>query len=192
MDKYYGNVCELDIIFNFQKAYFILDELLLAGEMQESSKKNVLRCISQQDSLEDMEVRSQRSYIKAGCKKLFHPGSLDNCPDFILGSFPLFSTPNVPRLTFPGACIRSRMMALPKSCDDQKKFLGFHIFVALDALGWHICMSTTYDTLDANGYGTTGRGNRERCITGSRHALIDPPWFEGSLHGFCFNTLQSM
>lgn len=56
MDKYYGNVCELDIIFNFQKAYFILDELLLAGEMQESSKKNVLRCISQQDSLEDMEA----------------------------------------------------------------------------------------------------------------------------------------
>jgi hypothetical protein len=56
MDKYYGNVCELDIIFNFQKAYFILDELLLAGEMQESSKKNVLKCISQQDSLEDMEV----------------------------------------------------------------------------------------------------------------------------------------
>ena len=58
MDKYYGNVCELDIIFNFQKAYFILDELLLAGELQESSKKNVLRCISQQDSLEDMEVRT--------------------------------------------------------------------------------------------------------------------------------------
>jgi hypothetical protein len=63
MDKYYGNVCELDIIFNFQKAYFILDELLLAGEMQESSKKNVLRCISQQDSLEDMEV----------CDSLFCP-----------------------------------------------------------------------------------------------------------------------
>ncbi|KAK4506727.1 hypothetical protein PRZ48_000460 [Zasmidium cellare] len=55
MDKYYGNVCELDIIFNFQKAYFILDELLLAGEMQESSKKNVLRVIGAQDSLEDME-----------------------------------------------------------------------------------------------------------------------------------------
>lgn len=56
MDKYYGNVCELDIIFNFQKAYFILDELLLAGEMQESSKKNVLRVISAQDSIEDTEV----------------------------------------------------------------------------------------------------------------------------------------
>lgn len=62
MDKYYGNVCELDIIFNFQKAYFILDELLLAGEMQESSKKNVLRCIGQQDSLEDLEVRAFSLY----------------------------------------------------------------------------------------------------------------------------------
>lgn len=68
MDKYYGNVCELDIIFSFTKAYYILDELLLAGEMQESSKKNVLRCIGQQDSLEDMEVsnpataRSLRTY----------------------------------------------------------------------------------------------------------------------------------
>ncbi len=56
MDKYYGNVCELDIIFSFTKAYYILDEILLAGELQESSKKNVLRCIGQQDSLEDLEV----------------------------------------------------------------------------------------------------------------------------------------
>lgn len=62
MDKYYGNVCELDIIFNFQKAYFILDELLLAGEMQESSKKNVLRVIGAQDGLEEMEVSHIHSY----------------------------------------------------------------------------------------------------------------------------------
>lgn len=61
MDKYYGNVCELDIIFNFQKAYYILDELLLAGEIQESSKKNVLRVIGAQDSLEDMEVSEDDS-----------------------------------------------------------------------------------------------------------------------------------
>ncbi|KAI7200704.1 hypothetical protein KC365_g18882, partial [Hortaea werneckii] len=59
MDKYYGNVCELDIIFNFQKAYFILDELLLAGELQESSKKNVLRVIGAQDGLEEMEVEDE-------------------------------------------------------------------------------------------------------------------------------------
>lgn len=63
MDKYYGNVCELDIIFNFQKAYFILDELLLAGEMQESSKKNVLRVISAQDSIEDTEVDEEVTKI---------------------------------------------------------------------------------------------------------------------------------
>ncbi|ORZ40734.1 Adaptor protein complex sigma subunit [Catenaria anguillulae PL171] len=43
LDRYFGNVCELDLIFNFHKAYFILDEILIAGEMQESSKKAVLR-----------------------------------------------------------------------------------------------------------------------------------------------------
>ncbi|KAI1764192.1 Maf1 regulator-domain-containing protein [Hypoxylon sp. FL1150] len=62
MDKYYGNVCELDIIFSFTKAYYILDEILLAGELQESSKKNILRCIGQQDSLEDMEFLPLRDF----------------------------------------------------------------------------------------------------------------------------------
>ncbi|KAI7837240.1 hypothetical protein COHA_008928 [Chlorella ohadii] len=51
LDKYFGNVCELDLIFNFHKAYFILDELLLAGEMQETSKKAVSRVIEAQDAL---------------------------------------------------------------------------------------------------------------------------------------------
>jgi hypothetical protein len=89
-------VCELDLIFNFQKvslsylvlhkkfrleilhatllsircivyssytynaqAYFVLDELIIAGEMQESSKKTVLRVISQQDTMEDGEQRER-------------------------------------------------------------------------------------------------------------------------------------
>lgn len=59
MDKYYGNVCELDIIFNFTKAYYILDELLIAGELQESSKREVLKRISQQDALEAAEAEDE-------------------------------------------------------------------------------------------------------------------------------------
>jgi hypothetical protein len=49
-------VCELDIIFNFEKAYFILDELLLGGEVQETSKKNVLKAIAAQDLLQEVGV----------------------------------------------------------------------------------------------------------------------------------------
>ncbi|PON75180.1 Adaptor protein complex, sigma subunit [Parasponia andersonii] len=51
LDRYFGSVCELDLIFNFHKAYYILDELLIAGELQESSKKTVARLIAAQDSL---------------------------------------------------------------------------------------------------------------------------------------------
>ncbi|KAI0638157.1 Adaptor protein complex sigma subunit [Trametes polyzona] len=55
LDRYFGNVCELDLIFNFQKAYAILDELIIAGELQESSKKSVLRVVTQADGIEEQE-----------------------------------------------------------------------------------------------------------------------------------------
>lgn len=55
MDKLYGNVCELDIIFGFDKAYHVLDELIIDGVLQESSKKEVLRRVHQQDELENMD-----------------------------------------------------------------------------------------------------------------------------------------
>ncbi|KAJ9117473.1 AP-1 adaptor complex sigma subunit Aps1 [Naganishia vaughanmartiniae] len=57
LDRYFGNVCELDLIFNFQKAYAILDELIIAGELQDSSKKSVLRVVAQSDAIEEAEVQ---------------------------------------------------------------------------------------------------------------------------------------
>ena len=33
LDRYFGNVCELDIIFNFHSAYFLLDEIILGGHV---------------------------------------------------------------------------------------------------------------------------------------------------------------
>ena len=55
---YFGSVCELDIIFNFEKAYFILDELVLAGEIQDTSKKSVLRQVELSDSYQEEELIS--------------------------------------------------------------------------------------------------------------------------------------
>lgn len=42
LDSYFSNVCELDIVFNFNKVYSILDEFMLAGEIEETSKKEIL------------------------------------------------------------------------------------------------------------------------------------------------------
>ena len=77
LDRYFGNVCELDIIFNFHKAYFLLDELFIGlkeerkkkersnvylcvsicvgGEIQETSKAEVLRVCSQMDEMMEEE-----------------------------------------------------------------------------------------------------------------------------------------
>ncbi|CCE62027.1 hypothetical protein TPHA_0B03570 [Tetrapisispora phaffii CBS 4417] len=54
MDTYFGNVCELDIIFNFEKAYNILDEMIMCdGSITETSKSNVLNNIKTMDILEN-------------------------------------------------------------------------------------------------------------------------------------------
>lgn len=42
LDSYFDNVCELDIVFNFNKVYMILDEYMLAGEIEETSKREIL------------------------------------------------------------------------------------------------------------------------------------------------------
>ena len=43
LDKYFGSVCELDVVYNFYKVYSVLDELLVGGEIVETSKTNILK-----------------------------------------------------------------------------------------------------------------------------------------------------
>jgi AP-2 complex subunit sigma-1 len=38
LDTYFKHVCELDLVFGFYKVYQILDEMILAGEIAETSK----------------------------------------------------------------------------------------------------------------------------------------------------------
>lgn len=42
LDKYFENVCELDIMFNIEKAHFIMDEMVMSGYILETNKANIL------------------------------------------------------------------------------------------------------------------------------------------------------
>ncbi|GAB5035479.1 ap-2 complex subunit sigma-1 [Nannochloropsis oceanica] len=57
LDEFFRNVCELDIVFNFNKVYSILDEFILAGEIQETSKREILE-----------RIRDMQAYEKASEK----------------------------------------------------------------------------------------------------------------------------
>ena len=50
LDRYFGNVCELDIIFNFHKAYYIIEEILSGGNIQESDRKEIQKILTEQDT----------------------------------------------------------------------------------------------------------------------------------------------
>jgi AP-2 complex subunit sigma-1 len=73
LDQYFSNVCELDIVFHFNKViifaisslcsyvfyssfgsqvYAILDEYIIAGEVQESSKRVILERVRDLETLE--------------------------------------------------------------------------------------------------------------------------------------------
>ncbi|KAJ3160387.1 AP-2 complex subunit sigma [Geranomyces michiganensis] len=49
LDSFFRNVCELDLVFN---VYAILDEVFLAGEIQETSKSVILSRLDYLDKLE--------------------------------------------------------------------------------------------------------------------------------------------
>eukprot|EP01135_Chromosphaera_perkinsii_P000573 Nk52_evm35s123 gene=Nk52_evmTU35s123 len=51
LDKYFGNVCELDLVFNFYKVYTVVDEIFLAGEIMETSQPKVLERLAVLDGL---------------------------------------------------------------------------------------------------------------------------------------------
>ncbi|KAJ2659083.1 AP-2 complex subunit sigma [Coemansia sp. RSA 1200] len=52
LDSYHGNVCELDLVFNFYMVYSVLDEIILAGEIQETSRSVILNRMDQLSNLE--------------------------------------------------------------------------------------------------------------------------------------------
>jgi hypothetical protein len=43
LDKYFGSVCELDVVYNFYKVYAIIDDLVIGGEIIETSKTNIIK-----------------------------------------------------------------------------------------------------------------------------------------------------
>lgn len=42
LDRFFSNVCELDLMFNMEMAHYILDEMLMNGAIIETNKQNVL------------------------------------------------------------------------------------------------------------------------------------------------------
>ena len=51
LDRYFENVCELDIMYNLEKSHFILDEMVLNGCIVETNKNNIIKPIALMDKV---------------------------------------------------------------------------------------------------------------------------------------------
>ncbi|KAK1323677.1 AP-3 complex subunit sigma [Acorus calamus] len=52
LDKCFKNVCELDIVFNFNKMHTVLDEIIFGGQVLETSSEEVMKVVEEIAKLE--------------------------------------------------------------------------------------------------------------------------------------------
>eukprot|EP00703_Trepomonas_sp_PC1_P001031 JAP95575.1 Sigma adaptin [Trepomonas sp. PC1] len=55
MQQFFGTVCELNLIFDFNKVHLILDQIILAGQMQETSINSIQSAMRQVNHFEPQE-----------------------------------------------------------------------------------------------------------------------------------------
>lgn len=72
LDRYFGSVCELDIIFHFPRAYWMLQEILGAGELQEPVPDNILAAVGRSDreAEREPEFTPKRARVTSALKHL--------------------------------------------------------------------------------------------------------------------------
>ena len=58
LDMYFVSVCELDIIYNFEKVHFLLDEFIMAGEVQDTSIKAIVEAVNYTDNYQKEELKT--------------------------------------------------------------------------------------------------------------------------------------
>ncbi|KAL9274547.1 AP-3 complex subunit sigma-like protein [Drosera capensis] len=60
LDKCFKNVCELDVVFNYSKIHTILDEIIFAGQVLETSSMEIMRAVEEISKLEAASVWQTR------------------------------------------------------------------------------------------------------------------------------------
>ncbi|CAD6202766.1 unnamed protein product [Miscanthus lutarioriparius] len=69
LDKCFKNVCELDIVFNFNKLHTILDEMILGGQVIETSSEQIMKSVEEIERLEKQS--STTSFIPKSITERF-------------------------------------------------------------------------------------------------------------------------
>lgn len=56
LDRYFENVCELDLIFNTEKVHAVLDEIVMGGMVVETNIAEITAAVDGQARLEKAEL----------------------------------------------------------------------------------------------------------------------------------------
>lgn len=66
LDRCFENVCELDLIFHSDKVHFILDEIIMAGMVLDTSIANILLAVNEQSKMHAASMKTAASGTASG------------------------------------------------------------------------------------------------------------------------------
>lgn len=55
LDKCFGDVCELDLIFKMDLAHYVLDEIVMGGMVLETNLTDIVEAVQSQNNLQNQE-----------------------------------------------------------------------------------------------------------------------------------------
>ena len=82
LDKHFSNVCELDLVFHFYKAYWLMDEVFLAGNAQLDPACACATCLSihaaaccriMRTTHHAVSMKRSQSFISVPCSRVNPP-----------------------------------------------------------------------------------------------------------------------
>ena len=65
LDRHFKNVCELDLVFNYPKVHYVVDEMIVGGLVVETNPSEILEQLDAQLAIEHRQSASGQAAIKA-------------------------------------------------------------------------------------------------------------------------------
>ena len=70
LDKYFENVCELDLIFHSDRVHYILDEIVMAGMVLDTNINNVLKATRDMTKLHQKSLSKLNDLVQSSPSRL--------------------------------------------------------------------------------------------------------------------------
>ncbi|KAH8741259.1 clathrin assembly protein [Cryptosporidium ryanae] len=182
LDKYFENVCELDIMFNLDKTHIIIEEILMCGLVSETNKLNILDHVYLLEKASQNSNDDINSMIIEDMRDALLKTRIINCLSVVLDQFQSekFIRSNVAKQILDNSCeaMHEVLDSLTENRDNQQNIFdsemsiqGKIMFHRYHRKKWKMCVDSS-DTWVIRFRRLQGAGKPENIKLGENRKLL--------------------